>query len=302
MAREQIVNNAFTYLFGDINDTVTALTVVDASQFPSGGNFIVAIHSELIQVTAVTGSIFTCVRGREGTVAAAHSDGAAVAHILSSGSVVQHVQNDVPLFDESATPASNHLVDVSGNVLTASSFTPVNQGDSTLSDYASGGVHLSFPLNASLNVRLYKKSAPTPPYKLTVQMPRWLLAWNSTTQAGYAAIGFRESSSGKFYQIQYTGQAVINTTWWNSPTSWAGGATSHKLWVGDSLWLQIEDEGGAGDLVFRYGIDGIHWNEHYSVDRDSFMAGGPDEISLNGITWSVAVNTQRAVFSTWIEE
>jgi len=302
MVREQIVNDAFTYLYGAIDDAVTAMTVMNASQFPSGGNFIVAIDSEIIQVVAVTGSIFTCVRGCENTIAAAHNNGAVVAHILTSGSILQHVRNDVPLFADVAVPLSNHLVDVSGNVLTASDFTPINQGDSTLSDYASGGLRLSVPKNASLNARLYKKSAPTPPYKLTVQIPRWLLAWNITTQAGNVGIGFRKSSSGKFYTIQYAGTGVVVGAWWNSPTSWEGGPTALRLRTDDSVWFQIEDEGGAGDLVFRYGIDGVHWDELFSDDRDTFIPGGPDEIHLFATTWSVAVNTQRAVFSTWIEE
>ncbi len=604
MAREQIVNDAFTFLDIAIDDVATAMFVMDVSQFPSDGNFIVAVDSEIIQVTAVTGSIFTCVRGREDTTAAAHSNGAVVSHILSSGSLLQHVQNDVPLFADTDVPPSNHLraqvyqvantfgnftgvyrwwsgtlangfiyavpyshlsvlkidpsndsvstfgsltgankwtgsilapngmiygipyssatvlkidpsddslsefgslsgalkwqggvlapngmiygiprnattvlkidpsddsiselgslssdqnkwvggvvtpggiiygiplnsgtilkvdtnddtvstfagpsgswkweggvlapngmiygiplhktqvlkidpsddswsefgslsglskwqggvlasngciygmpanstsilkidprddslttfgsltgtlkwnngvlapngavygmpsnseeilkiVDVDGAVLTASDFTPINQGDSTLTDYASGGLRLTVPKNSSLNVRLYKKSAPTPPYKLTVQVPRWLLAWNGTTQAGNVGIGFRGSSSGKFYTIQYAGTGVVSGAWWNSPTSWAGGPSAFRLRVGDSVWFQIEDEGGAGDLIFRYGIDGVHWDQLYRDDRDTFITGGPDEIHLYIITWNVAVNTQRAIFSTWIEE
>ncbi len=312
MAREQFANNAVSYLSSSINAVVTTFDIGDASQFPSGGDFVILIDLELIQVTGVSGSTFTCVRGYEGSSAAIHSIGAVVALIVSAGSLLRYLRNDVPLFNESAAPESNHLVDVSGNVLTASDFTPINQGDSTLSDYVSGGVYLSVPKLTvfDLYARVYKKSASTPPYTLTVQMSHCMLYHIPPSQAGYAGIGFRESSSGKLILLSMQGLGSMIVEEWDNPIYVTGSppvVAEQEIWASGPVWFQIEDEGGAGDLIFRYGIDGIHWNELHSVDRDTFMAGGPDEILLSGVTWAGSGGTgvqatQTVTYSTWIEE
>ena len=312
MAREQFANNAISYLSSSINAVVTTFDIGDASQFPSGGDFVILIDLELIQVTGVSGSTFTCVRGYEGSSAAIHSSGAVVALIVTAGSLLRYLRNDVSLFNESAAPESNYLVDVSGNVLTASDFTPINQGDSTLSDYVSGGVYLSIPKLTvfDLYARVFKKSAPTPPYTLTVQMSNSMIYQIPPVQAGYVGIGLRESSSGKLILFCMMGIRSIVIEEWDSPIYVTGGAPTaayHETWASSPIWFQIEDEGGAGNLIFRYGIDGINWNELYSVDRDSFMVGGPDEIALTGATWAGSGGagvqaTQTAVYPTWIEE
>ena len=311
MAREQFVNNAVSYLSSPIDAVETELTVVDSSQFSSGGDFVILIDRELIQVTLVTGSTFTCVRGYESTSAATHSSGAVVALIVTAGSLLRYFRNGILLSGDSAVPVSNRLLDVGGNILTASDFTPINQGDSTLSDYASGGVYLSVPKLTvdEISARVYKKSAPTPSYTLTVQMARWMIYHNDVATAGYVGIGFRESSSGKLFLISMTGLRMMSVTNWTGPVYSSGGPgtlVSQQMWASSSVWFQIEDQGGAGNLIFRYGIDGVYWNQLYSVDRDVFMAGGPDEITLNGVTWKNPVTgldaTQSVVYSTWIEE
>ncbi len=312
MTREQFANNAISYLSSSIDAVETELTIADSSQFPGGGDFVILIDRELIQVILVTGSTFTCVRGYEGTGAVTHDSGAVAVLIVTAGSLLRYFRDGISLFSDSALPASNHLVDVSGNVLTASDFMPINQGDSTLSDYASGGVYLSVPKLTSdaVNARVYKKSAPTPPYTLTVQMARWMIYHNDVTSAGYAGIGFRESSSGKLFLISVVGIRQMSVTSWTGPSySFPGGPSTlvtQQMWASRPIWLQIEDQGGAGNLIFRYGIDGVYWDYLYGVDRDTFMAGGPDEIALFGGTWknpSVGLDaTQSVVYSTWIEE
>jgi len=311
MAREQFANNAISYLSSSINAAITTLDIGDASQFPSEGDFVILIDQELIQVTSVSGSTFTCVRGYEATGAATHNSGAVVALIVTAGSLLRYLRNGIPLFSDSALPVSNYLVDVNGNVLTASDFTPVNQGDSTLSDYESGGVYLSVPkvIVNEIHARVYKKSAPTPPYILTVQMARWMVYHNDVSSAGYVGIGFRESSSGKLFLLSLAALRKMTVTSWTGPVYTTGGPStpaSQQMWASSPLWFQIEDEGGAGNLIFRYGIDGVYWDQLYSVDRDTFMAGGPDEIALAGVTWKNPIvgldATQSVAYSTWIEE
>jgi hypothetical protein len=68
-------------LNGAINDSVTTLTLADASLFPSTGTNFVIIGSEEISYTGVTGNTLTgLTRGVAGTTAASHSDGATVTN------------------------------------------------------------------------------------------------------------------------------------------------------------------------------------------------------------------------------
>lgn len=86
---EQFANNASTTLSGTINNSVTSLTVASASGFPSSGNFRIIIDSEIMLVTAVSGTTFTITRAQEGTTAASHTSGATITHILTSGALTQ---------------------------------------------------------------------------------------------------------------------------------------------------------------------------------------------------------------------
>ncbi len=68
-------------LNGAINDSVTTLTLADASLFPSTGTNFVIIGSEEISYTGVSGNTLTgLTRGVAGTTAASHSDGATVTN------------------------------------------------------------------------------------------------------------------------------------------------------------------------------------------------------------------------------
>jgi len=79
---EQFKNLAGTTLNGAIDDQVTTITVASAMGF-TGGDFRILVDSEIMKVTAVSGLDLTVARGQEGTDSTAHSNGAAVAHVLT---------------------------------------------------------------------------------------------------------------------------------------------------------------------------------------------------------------------------
>ena len=85
MPVEQFANNAVTTLNGAINNSVTSLVVTSATGFSTVPQFRLIIDSEIMLVTAVSGTTFTITRGAEGTTAASHSNGATVAQILTAG-------------------------------------------------------------------------------------------------------------------------------------------------------------------------------------------------------------------------
>lgn len=86
MAEELYVNDPGTTLASAITSTsATSLSVASSGGYPSSGNFRILIDTELIQVTSVSGTTWTIVRGIEGTTAATHSGGAAVNAIITAG-------------------------------------------------------------------------------------------------------------------------------------------------------------------------------------------------------------------------
>src|SRR5436190_22498956 len=87
MATEKFANNPTTTLNGAINNSVTSITVTSATTFPTTGNFRILIDSEILLVTAVSGTTFTVTRGAEGTTAVTHADLASVDGIVTKGSL-----------------------------------------------------------------------------------------------------------------------------------------------------------------------------------------------------------------------
>lgn len=90
---EKLSNFATTTLSSGINNSVTSLTVASATNFPISGNFRITIDSEILLVTAVSGTTFTVVRGVEGTSAASHSSDATVGNCLTVLGLWQHIKD-----------------------------------------------------------------------------------------------------------------------------------------------------------------------------------------------------------------
>ncbi|MBL8794266.1 MAG: hypothetical protein JNM56_10190 [Planctomycetia bacterium] len=89
MATEKFANNAQTTLVGDINNSVTSITVASGSGFPASEQFRIRIDNELMLVTTGgSGSTtWTVTRGVEGTTATSHCGGALVTHGLTAGAI-----------------------------------------------------------------------------------------------------------------------------------------------------------------------------------------------------------------------
>ena len=75
-------DTAYTTLNGGINNSVTTITVVSTTGFPTAGQ--IRIASEVITYTGITPTTFTgCTRGARGSANVAHSTGVAVTKIQS---------------------------------------------------------------------------------------------------------------------------------------------------------------------------------------------------------------------------
>ncbi len=84
---EQFTNAANSTLGTSITIGATTLSVASASGFPTLGNFRILVDSEIMLVTAVSGTTFTVTRAQESTTAVAHSSGANVTHIVTAGAM-----------------------------------------------------------------------------------------------------------------------------------------------------------------------------------------------------------------------
>lgn len=92
-----------TTLSSGIDDTVTSITVAAVTGFPASYPYTLIIDEdiatqEVVEVTAGAGTTLTITRGVDGSVAAAHSSGAAVNHGVSARDFDEpnlHVNTDV---------------------------------------------------------------------------------------------------------------------------------------------------------------------------------------------------------------
>ena len=105
-------DTAYTTLNGGINNSVTAITVVSTTGFPTAGQ--IRIQSEVITYTGTTPTTFTgCTRGARGSANAAHSTGVAVTKIQSPAA-----NTAVPMY-MNTTDFSNSISLVDTTKLTA---------------------------------------------------------------------------------------------------------------------------------------------------------------------------------------
>lgn len=277
--REILANHYATTLNGAIDADDTAIVVADGSGFPSSGNFRCIIEEELVLVTARSGNNLTVVRQTESTGGATHAHGTVIETIFTAGGFEQFGRDNVPLWGYSP-PLARIVADDGVTALTASDFTWVNQEASTVAD-DDGMIVLRAATTAALDNRLLVRTAPSTPYAYIAAMqvcgPR-----GGTTDACFATIGFRESSTGEFELLQFgtnddesPGLVVAR---WTSATVFS--STVRGLdWVSviaNALWFRIEDDGSQ--LIYSVGMDGVNWIEVVRTTRTTLMAGGPDQV------------------------
>lgn len=90
---EQYANDPGATLNGNITSSSSSFILSSATGYPGSGTFRVRIENEIIIVGSISGATCgTLTRGAEGTTAASHSSGAAVALVLSAGGLTGILQ------------------------------------------------------------------------------------------------------------------------------------------------------------------------------------------------------------------
>lgn len=294
---ERWSNGGGSTLNGSITSGDTSLTITSGTSFPSSGDFRVVIDSEIVLVTAVSGTTWTIVRGQEGTTAAAHSNGAGVDLFLTTGSLDRAYQDGFTLPDY----PYNRILD-QGVTATASSFTWYNQGSTTCADADDGGLIMTVPTEATPTVRGKYLTAPATPWKATayVQFGHGFKNWDAT-DGSYIGIFGRESSTDKLYYLLLRSDRHALWRMTNS-TTFSAEVDTYLANLESDCWFQLEDDGT--NVRGHISKNGYDWEEAWNEGRTSFMSGGINQIGfavMSPNTGNVA-NPWKAYFKTWILE
>lgn len=299
---EQFANNAGSVLNGGINNSVTSLVVSSAASFPATGIFSILIDSEIMTVSAVSGTTFTVVRGAEGTTAASHSNGASVDMIETARSMSQYRADSIQKGTFSGLPAAGNngvlykctdasyefrdngaswdaWVDKDPVVLPPTGvWSWVNQNGAAI-DESKGSLFLTVPQNSADSWSFRVKTLPATPYHIYVKLEPTLLIRNFTG----VGIILRKSSDGTwigFEQYSNTGQLFVTVGHGTNtgPAITADDLGSTGAAPGFYPWMRISDDGT--NRTYYVSQNGRNWLQIYSQAHATPLV--PDTIGFGG--------------------
>jgi hypothetical protein len=323
---ERLANGPSTSLVTTITSAQTTLNVVSSDGFPTSGNFRILIDSEIILVTAVSGTTFTIIRGQEGTVAAGHIDGSPINHILTSGALsafradsqqsglysslpaagnkgVIYRCTDIPvLFRDNGIIWDGFGPIYNLNPPNFNTFTWVNQGSASFTNQflkAPGG-------QSGDSCRILKIASPATPYSVTVAFSP-LLIIEEGSKYPLCGLCFRESSSGKLmvfaYQWRKDSSAVnafkgiyYTIEYWSAPTSFSSTQFQQPISVlTNPLWFKLTDDGS--NRKYLISADGINFSTLYSESHTLNLTANEIGVVVNSNTVS---NDCGATYLSWL--
>lgn len=294
MAQERIENGAVTTLNGTINDSVTTVVASDASLLSLTPQFRIIIDSEIMLVTAVSGNSLTVARGAEGSTAAAHTDGAVLAQIITRDGIRRHQRDwNNALFDDT-DGYPQQILDDTGATIARASFTWNNQGSAVDADNNSGSFLFTVDSTGADSVRLFERTL-TAPWKVTAAfIPTWL----GTGTKPAIGLAVRDSTDGDFKALALEVDSIRHDRWTNNTTFGSNVSDNPNFYVGKPIWLQIEDDNV--DHFLRVSNDGVNFLELVQETRTTHTAA-PDRVG-------VYINNPNTTFdllatmTAWIEE
>lgn len=276
MALQRYFNDPGTTLGAAITSTTaTSITVASSTGYPSGGNFQISIGSELMLVTAVSGTTWTVTRGVEGTTAATHLISTAVNAFFTAGTIdgIRGLISQTGLY--SAIPGAPKAGDMywpsdsryafrfNGTIWEAwgplQKFTPndgsafaFTNGHSSSATFSGGVLTLTWVPTGSTEYGLYDAPIPTAPYDV-----RFCVEFGGSQSFG---IHLADSSTGKFEMLFVAigsngGQAL----WlydFNSPTSFNAAILQNLAFAPRAkMWFRVTDD-NAGNRSWWFSVDG----------------------------------------------
>jgi hypothetical protein len=277
---ERFVNNAITTLNGSINASQTTLIVVNASSFPTNGNFRIIIDSELMLVTGVSGTTFTVTRAIESTIGATHASGKDVKAVLTKGALNRSYTEIIGDITDN-TPKLGSFTDKNGALLNKASFTEINTAGATFSDFE-GGIKCLSNGDSGTSVRMLARALPSTPYTITIAFTQFYYepTGSDFPQAG---IGWRDSGTNELHLCIAHANSSFPfghevSTFVDENSFNGSDFAADPFYAATNLrWLQINDDGV--NFKFRVGANGVDWFELADVSRTSWL-DTPDQYVL----------------------
>ena len=296
MATEQFTNNAQTTLNngGNVASGDTSFVVTSASGFPLAANFRIIIDSEIMLVTGLSGTTWTVLRAQEGTSAASHTNGAAVTHVLTSGSMLQAMIDRSQIGTFSARPSDRiagrryqctdcpfwYYDDGTNWNKFFGSYPLVTPNDGSYSwDNQSGAGYsttqdmLTISNFSSSGMAFRYKTAPSAPKIIDTA---WLINFNPR-ETVYYSIGYRDSS-GKLvlFAISFNNSGLPQCfayLWqFSSSTTYNSYYYQNNAVpiVGGLIFMRMQDDGT--NLNFYFSTDGVNYALYGSKPRTDYLS------------------------------
>ena len=295
---ETWANGGSSTLSSGINDSVTSLTVTSASSFPTYPDFRIKIGSEILTVTAISGTTFTVVRGEEGTSAAAHSGGATVEHVVTAGSLDRAWQDSQGADYTNGFPYNRILNE--GATATASDFFWHNQGSATCVDADDGGLVMTTGASEAIRqIRGKYLAAPSTPWYCVayVWLGNGMARYNGSGAGTTGGLFISESDTTKLYALGLRTDAIWLHRMTNS-TTFSADVDSYIDNESEEMWLRLSDDGV--DITGEVSYNGYDWATCFNESNSSYMtSAGPNRIGFFMENGNGDANAE-VYFKSWI--
>jgi hypothetical protein len=275
--REVYNNDASATLNGSITQYDKEITVNDASEFPTDGNFRILVDDEIMLVTGISSNTLTVERPVDNTLATSHNDASSVYHIVASGSFSRRIKDEV--VHAETKPLIHSITDENNNLLTVNDFSWLNQQNATATD-THNTIHLKAEETGGNNLQGLEIDTPNSAFTVIAGI-RPLLYQSSFGSSNFPQLGVytRDSSNGKLVGLSIIfrhGDLKAQAVKLNSPSSFNSDYNGlSKTGVAEDIWIKIVDDGT--DYYWYYSVDGVVWQLHASASRTDFLTT-PDKI------------------------
>lgn len=290
MALEQFANDPGTTLSSGCNASQTTISVTSSSGYPSVGNFRIKIESEIMIVTAVSGTTWTVTRAAEGTTGTSHNSGTIVNHALTAAGLAQGFVDYSPTVTTWASRPTATIGRSKITMFTDSPYTQLDNG-STLS-YNLGHFHNVSPPGLVSGLGYYNstsaaslststgsiaiKTASNAPLYYGKSMPspsafdiKAMLHFAIPT-LNYCSFGlFIGDGSGKVMIIHctYAGGYIAEALYYNASWGSFGGAfgssATERGFHGQPIWFRITNTINS-ERQYLWSHDGKNWVIFYN--------------------------------------
>ncbi len=306
MRIERFAPLASTSLAAPISSSDTSISVVSAVGFPTEGDFRVLIDSELLLVTAVSGTTWTVQRGKENTTAAAHAAAAVVSGYLSAESLEKRLMDSqnqfwYPMLKRTGAQVTRVAADFT---TLGSSPGTISNGPTTELIYTPG-LHTNNTRLAGATLTTEPTQNATQGYSITANLhaPAAVRNVSPAFLGEKYGLGWRNSVGGQcLVALQFAGG---NFVVWRMSTFLAFNSQVLSLTVPEasSYWIRATKYPGATSattlLEFSISTDGVTFFPVYSETESAFMTDS-NQVGLwvnNPVTASKPI-----VAKAWVEQ